>query len=75
MRVLRTVCSRGLHINYANYFHKAGLSLDKVSGTQTSCYIGTFTADFPNMQARDNEGPSIYRESSTPSEHLKRGFT
>jgi hypothetical protein len=49
-------------MNYANHSHKAGLSLDKVSGTQTSCYIGTFTADFPNMQARDNEGPSIYRK-------------
>jgi acyl transferase domain-containing protein len=41
-------------------FENAGLSLEKVSGTQTSCYIGTFTADFPNLQARDNESPSIY---------------
>ena len=40
----------------------AGLTLEQVSGTQTSCYIGTFTADFPNLQARDNEGPSIYRK-------------
>jgi acyl transferase domain-containing protein len=44
-------------------FENAGLSLEKVSGTQTSCYIGTFTADFPNLQARDNDAPSIYRES------------
>ncbi|KAF5554613.1 polyketide synthase [Fusarium mexicanum] len=41
-------------------FENAGLILDVVSGTQTSCYIGTFTGDFPNLQARDNEGPSIY---------------
>ncbi|KAI4710994.1 Type I Iterative PKS [Alternaria sp. Ai002NY15] len=41
-------------------FENAGLTLEQVSGTQTSCYIGTFTADFPNLQARDNEGPSIY---------------
>jgi len=44
-------------------FENAGLTLEQVSGTQTSCYIGTFTADFPNLQARDNEGPSIYRKS------------
>ncbi|KAK1908588.1 Highly reducing polyketide synthase alt5 [Pyrenophora teres f. teres] len=48
-------------------FENAGLSLDRVSGTQTSCYIGTFTADFPNMQARDNEGPSIYHATGMSS--------
>jgi acyl transferase domain-containing protein len=56
-------------------FENAGLSLEQVSGTQTSCYIGTFTADFPNLQARDNEGPSIYRESCpTPHQKLRRQF-
>ncbi|KAJ0302188.1 hypothetical protein COL516b_007239 [Colletotrichum fioriniae] len=44
-------------------FENAGLRLEDVSGTQTSCYIGTFTGDFPNLQARDNEGPSIYHMS------------
>ncbi|XP_014551034.1 hypothetical protein COCVIDRAFT_31369 [Bipolaris victoriae FI3] len=48
-------------------FENAGLSLDQVSGTQTSCYIGTFTADFPNLQARDNEGPSIYHATGMSS--------
>ncbi|KAI2485626.1 Mycocerosic acid synthase [Pyrenophora tritici-repentis] len=48
-------------------FENAGLSLDRLSGTQTSCYIGTFTADFPNMQARDNEGPSIYHATGMSS--------
>lgn len=42
----------------------AGMTLQDVSGTQTSVYIGTFTGDFPNLQARDNEGPSIYRKLS-----------
>ncbi|KAF1940979.1 hypothetical protein EJ02DRAFT_512715 [Clathrospora elynae] len=48
-------------------FENAGLSLEQVSGTQTSCYIGTFTADFPNLQARDNEGPSIYHATGMSS--------
>ncbi|KAF7195680.1 Highly reducing polyketide synthase alt5, partial [Pseudocercospora fuligena] len=42
-------------------FENAGMTLNDVSGTRTSVYIGTFTGDFPNLQARDNEGPSIYR--------------
>ncbi|KAK0392639.1 hypothetical protein NLU13_2134 [Sarocladium strictum] len=48
-------------------FENAGLSLEDVSGTQTSCYIGTFTGDFPNLQARDNEGPSIYHATGLSS--------
>ncbi|KAL6167888.1 Highly reducing polyketide synthase alt5 [Exserohilum turcicum] len=48
-------------------FENAGLSLEQVSGTQTSCYIGTFTADFPNLQARDNEGPSMYHATGMSS--------
>ncbi|KAK7956628.1 uncharacterized protein PG986_005850 [Apiospora aurea] len=43
----------------------AGLRLQAVAGTKTSCYIGTFTADFPSLQARDNEGPSIYHATGT----------
>ncbi|KAK1689679.1 beta-ketoacyl synthase [Colletotrichum godetiae] len=48
-------------------FENAGLRLEDVSGTQTSCYIGTFTGDFPNLQARDNEGPSIYHATGLSS--------
>nr|ALQ32738.1 putative polyketide synthase [Fusarium anthophilum] len=48
-------------------FENAGLTLDAVSGTQTSCYVGTFTGDFPNLQARDNEGPSIYHATGLSS--------
>ncbi|KAK8105742.1 hypothetical protein PG999_009101 [Apiospora kogelbergensis] len=46
-------------------FENAGLRLQDVAGTKTSCYIGTFTADFPSLQARDNEGPSIYHATGT----------
>lgn len=48
-------------------FENAGLGLEKVAGTMTSCYIGTFTGDFPNLQARDNEGPSIYHATGLSS--------
>ncbi|TEA15218.1 Highly reducing polyketide synthase alt5 [Colletotrichum sidae] len=48
-------------------FENAGLRLEDVSGTQTSCYIGTFTGDFGNLQARDNAGPSIYHATGLSS--------
>ncbi|GIZ43160.1 hypothetical protein CKM354_000639800 [Cercospora kikuchii] len=48
-------------------FENAGLTLQEISGTQTSVYIGTFTGDFPNLQARDNEGPSIYHATGLSS--------
>lgn len=47
----------------------AGLRLEDVSGTQTSCYIGTFTNDFVNLQAQSNEAPSIYRQYTDPPRH------
>lgn len=43
------------------------MTLQDVSGTQTSVYIGTFTGDFPNLQARDNEGPSMYHATGLSS--------
>ncbi|KXT06610.1 hypothetical protein AC578_8567 [Pseudocercospora eumusae] len=48
-------------------FENAGMTLKDVSGTRTSVYIGTFTGDFPNLQARDNEGPSIYHATGLSS--------
>ncbi|KAK7545386.1 beta-ketoacyl synthase domain-containing protein [Phyllosticta citricarpa] len=48
-------------------FENAGMSLQDVAGTRTSCYIGTFTGDFPNLQARDNDGPSIYHATGLSS--------
>lgn len=43
------------------------MTLDDVSGSHTSVYIGTFTGDFGNLQARDNEGPSIYHATGLSS--------
>ncbi|KZL70949.1 polyketide synthase (beta-ketoacyl synthase domain-containing protein) [Colletotrichum tofieldiae] len=48
-------------------FENAGLRLEDVSGTQTSCYIGTFTNDFVNLQAQSNEAPSIYHATGLSS--------
>lgn len=68
MKALKTVSvteiitTGGLQATNAHKFATAGLTLQDVSGTRTSVYIGTFTGDFPNLQARDNEGPSIYRK-------------
>lgn len=36
------------------------LNCHRVAGTRTGVYVGTFTGDFANLQARDNSGPSIY---------------
>lgn len=41
------------------------MRLEDVAGTKTSVYVGTFTADFPSLQARDNAGPSIYHATGT----------
>nr|URN71259.1 alternapyrone polyketide synthase [Menisporopsis theobromae] len=41
-------------------FENAGLGLNRIAGTRTGVYVGTFTGDFANLQARDNSGPSIY---------------
>ncbi|KAI6513695.1 Type I Iterative PKS [Pyricularia oryzae] len=46
-------------------FENAGMRLEDVAGTKTSVYVGTFTADFPSLQARDNAGPSIYHATGT----------
>lgn len=45
----------------------AGLTLDVVKGSKTSCYIGTFTGDFEELQVRDNEGPSMYHATGLSS--------
>ncbi|KAI9339502.1 hypothetical protein DFJ73DRAFT_947975 [Zopfochytrium polystomum] len=41
-------------------FENAGIRIQDVIGTRTSCFVGTFTADFSFLQARDNEAPSMY---------------
>lgn len=36
-------------------FENSGLPLEKVSGSQTSCFVGCFTKDYEEMQRRDME--------------------
>lgn len=38
-----------------------------MKGSKTSCYIGTFTGDFEELQVRDNEGPSMYHATGLSS--------
>ena len=44
-------------------FESAGVSLDQVSGSDTRCYVGNFTHDYPVMQSKDPE--SFQRYSAT----------
>ncbi|KUL82023.1 hypothetical protein ZTR_11398 [Talaromyces verruculosus] len=44
-------------------FESAGVSLDQVSGSDTGCYVGNFTYDYPVMQSKDPE--SFQRYSAT----------
>ncbi|KAJ6045303.1 Highly reducing polyketide synthase [Penicillium canescens] len=55
-----------LEVTYEG-FENAGLTLDAVKGSKTSCYIGTFTGDFEELQVRDNEGPSMYHATGLSS--------
>ena len=41
-------------------FESAGVPLDKVSGSNTGCYVGNFTVDYQVMQTRDPEYLSRY---------------
>lgn len=38
----------------------AGLRLEDIKGTKTSCYIGTFTGDFEGVMTRDNKGKETF---------------
>lgn len=44
-------------------FESAGVPLDKVSGSNTGCYVGNFTIDYQVMQTRDPE--YLSRNSAT----------
>lgn len=41
-------------------FESAGLRLDEVSGSNTGCFVGNFTWDVGQMQARDVEYGAPY---------------
>lgn len=63
-----TTCTEGREYNILTCgWCIAGLTLDAVKGSKTSCYIGTFTGDFEELQVRDNEGPSMYHATGLSS--------
>lgn len=49
-------------------FENAGLPLDAIAGTDTSCYIGNFTNDYREMLFRDPESAPLYSLSGSGSE-------
>ena len=46
-------------------FENAGLSLEAVAGSDTSCYVGNFTADYREMTFRDMDAGTRYSLSGT----------
>ncbi|MCJ1354257.1 MAG: hypothetical protein MMC33_004244 [Icmadophila ericetorum] len=49
-------------------FENAGLSVEKVAGTDTSCYIGNFTTDYREMLLRDPDFAPLYSLSGSGQE-------
>ena len=49
-------------------FENAGLSLEAIAGSDTSCYIGNFTADYREMAFRDADAATRYSLSGTGTE-------
>ena len=49
-------------------FENAGLPLDKIAGTDTSCYIGNFTTDYREMLLRDPDSAPLYSLSGSGQE-------
>ncbi|KAL9100557.1 MAG: hypothetical protein Q9163_004079 [Psora crenata] len=49
-------------------FENAGLPLEAIAGTDTSCYVGNFTTDYREMIFRDLESAPLYSISGTGSE-------
>ncbi|KAK6513545.1 hypothetical protein TWF281_005168 [Arthrobotrys megalospora] len=41
-------------------FESAGAPIEKLSGSNTGCYVGNFTIDYPIMQTRDIDGMHRY---------------
>lgn len=40
---------------------KAGISLPKVMGTKTACFVGSFSADYMDLLLRDPESVPMYQ--------------
>ena len=49
-------------------FENAGLSLEAIAGSDTSCHIGNFTADYREMVLRDIDTATTYSQSGTGTE-------
>lgn len=49
-------------------FESAGLSLEAIAGSDTSCYIGNFTTDYREMTFRDVDAAKRYSLSGTGQE-------
>ena len=49
-------------------FENAGLPLETIAGTNTSCYIGNYTSDYREMLFRDSEAMRLYSMSGLGSE-------
>lgn len=49
-------------------FENAGLPLEAIAGTDTSCYVGNFTTDYREMLFRDPESAPLYSMSGSGSE-------
>lgn len=56
-----------LEITY-EAFENAGLPLEAISGSDTSCYVGDFTADYREMTFRDMDTATRYSLSGTGTE-------
>lgn len=44
-------------------FESAGVSLEKISGSETACYVGCFSTDFEHIQTKDPEYGLPYQQS------------
>lgn len=49
-------------------FENAGLPLEAIAGSDTSCYVGNFTADYREMTFRDMDTATRYSLSGTGTE-------
>jgi acyl transferase domain-containing protein len=46
-------------------FESAGVTLEQMSGSQTACYVGSFTADFVKTLTREPERYWPYQSTGT----------
>jgi acyl transferase domain-containing protein len=51
-------------------FENAGLSIEKVAGTQTSCYVGSTHSDWRETQFRDPESAPLHTATAASSEFI-----